>query len=325
MRVEEARQKERSDIMFEYSFQVPEQKKIRMIVHTDCKNEADDQYAVAHHLMTPRFAVAGIIAGHFDKANMGRYPEGGTAQASYDEVMKVLDLMHVKDEYPVYMGSARALQDEKTPIDCPGARFIIEEAMKDDPRPLFIAMQGAITDLASAILMEPKICERMTAIWIGGGVYPEGGFEFNLMQDVHAANVVMKSSMPLWQVPMNVYKQMSVTLAELELKVKPYGEIGNYLFTQMAELNLKLADFPTWPHGEIWGLGDQATIAVLMEENEKTDIFEMVPAPCFDVETMKYIHGQNNREIRVYHKLNDRLTLEDFFCKLQLNFPKRDS
>ena len=40
---------------------------------------------------------------------------------------------------------------------------------------------------------------------------------------------------------------------------------------------------------------------------------------------MKYIHGQENRKIRVYHKLNDRLTLEDFFCKLQLNFPKEES
>ncbi len=77
--------------MFDYSFQVPAQKKIRMIVHTDYKNEADDQYAVAHHLMTPKFAVAGIVAGHFDRANMGRYPEGGTAQASYDEVVKVLE------------------------------------------------------------------------------------------------------------------------------------------------------------------------------------------------------------------------------------------
>lgn len=164
--------------MFEYHFQVPEQKKIRMIVHTDCKNEADDQYAVAHHLMTPKFAVTGLIAGHFDKANQGRYPDGGTAKASYDEIIKVLDLMHVKDEYPVFMGSARPLADENTPNICPGAQFIVDEAMKDDSRPLFIAMQGAITDLASAILMEPKICERMTAIWIGGGVYPEGGFEF---------------------------------------------------------------------------------------------------------------------------------------------------
>lgn len=311
--------------MFQYHFQVPEQKKIRMIVHTDCKNEADDQYAVAHHLMTPKFVVKGLIAGHFDKANQGRYPDGGTAKASYDEIIKVLDLMHVKDEYPVFMGSARPLADENTPNICPGAQFIVDEAMKDDSRPLFIAMQGAITDLASAILMEPKICERMTAIWIGGGVYPEGGFEFNLMQDINAANVVMKSKMPLWQVPMNVYKQMSVSLAELERKVRPYGKIGNYLFTQMAELNTQLAEIPHWPHGEIWGLGDQGTIAVLMEESEKTDEFEMIPAPCIDADTMKYIHGQGNREIRVYNKLNDRLTLEDFFCKLQLNFPEQDS
>ena len=62
-----------------------------------------------------------------------------------------------------------------------------------------------------------------------------------------------------------------------------------------------------------------------MEENEKTDGYEMIPAPRFDTETMKYIHGQENRKIRVYHKLNDRLTLEDFFCKLQLNFPKEES
>lgn len=39
--------------MWNYAYTVPENKKVRVIVHTDCKNEADDQYAVAHHLMTP--------------------------------------------------------------------------------------------------------------------------------------------------------------------------------------------------------------------------------------------------------------------------------
>ena len=45
------------NIMWNYAYTVPENKKVRVIVHTDCKNEADDQYAVAHHLMTPRFDV----------------------------------------------------------------------------------------------------------------------------------------------------------------------------------------------------------------------------------------------------------------------------
>ncbi|MDO4283927.1 MAG: nucleoside hydrolase [Eubacteriales bacterium] len=311
--------------MFSYEFKVPEKKQARMIVHTDCKNEADDQYALAHHLMSPQYEVVGIVAGHFDRANNGRYPEKKTAQASYDEVEKVLELMHLTGQYSVYLGAEEGLADAQTPILSEGARFIVEEAMREDDRPLYIGMQGSITDLASAILMEPRICERMTAVWIGGGVYPEGGFEFNLMQDITGANVVFGSRMPLWQVPMNVYKQMAVSLAELQLKVKPYGQIGEYLFRQMAELNEKLADYPTWPHGEIWGLGDQGTVAVFLEEREMTDHYDMVPAPQFDPETMKYIPSESNRPIRVYHDLNARITLEDFFCKLQIHFPERES
>lgn len=71
--------------MWNYAYTVPENKKVRVIVHTDCKNEADDQYAVAHHLMTPRFDVKGLVAGHFWK-NPQQYGELGTAQASYDMV-----------------------------------------------------------------------------------------------------------------------------------------------------------------------------------------------------------------------------------------------
>lgn len=304
--------------MWNYEYTVPENKKVRVIVHTDCKNEADDQYAVAHHLMTPRFDVKGIVAGHFWK-NPQIYGEEGTAKASYDEVVKVLDLMGLTGRYPVLMGAATGMKDEETPIDSEGARFIIEEAMKDDPRPLYIACQGAVTDVASALLMKPEIAERMTIIWIGGGDYPRGGFEFNLMMDIHAANVIFSSRAPLWQVPMSLYKVMAVSLAELQLKVRPCGKIGEYLFKQMVEFNHYAAKYNmAWPHGEIWGLGDQGTIAVLMEELEKVS-YDLVPAPRI-AEDMTYIHGQDNREIRVYKYLDARLTLEDFFAKLAINY-----
>lgn len=308
--------------MFKYDYTVPDSKKIRYIIHTDCKNEADDQYTVAHILMTPKLDVKGIIAGHFDMNFRGIEP-GGTAKASYDEIIKVMDLMHISGEYPVLMGAPKAMPDEQTPIDSEGARFIIEEAMKDDDRPLFIGMQGAATDLASAILMKPEICSRMTAIFIGGGTYPEGGREFNLCQDISAVNVLFKSQMPLWQVPMNVYKQFGVSLAELQYKVKPHGKLGNYLFTQLAQLNQQLGDAfnGPWPHGELWGLGDEGTIGALMEELEKEDSFDMAPAPTVDYETFKYIPSQTNREIRIYHSMNARLVLEDFFCKLAIQFP----
>ena len=242
--------------MWNYAYTVPENKKVRVIVHTDCKNEADDQYAVAHHLMTPRFDVKGFVAGHFWK-NPQQYGELGTAQASYDEIIKVMDLMGLKDQYPVKLGAPRALEDEHTPIDSEGARFIIEEAMKDDKRPLYIACQGAITDVASALLMKPEIAERMTVIWIGGADYPKGGFEFNLMMDINAVNVVFSSKVPVWQVPMSLYKVMAVSLAELQLKVRPCGKIGKYLFEQLVDFNHVAAKYEMdwltrYEHGEFF-------------------------------------------------------------------------
>ena len=34
-----------------YHFEVPESKKIRLIINTDAKNEADDQYAIVHRIV----------------------------------------------------------------------------------------------------------------------------------------------------------------------------------------------------------------------------------------------------------------------------------
>ena len=264
--------------MWKYRFRVPENKRVRVIVHTDCKNEADDQYALAHHLMTPRFDVRGIIAGHFD-GSCRQYGPGNTEQSSYDEILTVLNLMGLSGEYPVLHGAAHALANAATPIPSEGADFIIQEALRDDSRPLYIACQGAITDMASALLMRPEIARRMTVIWVGGGDYPAGGYEFNLAMDIPAANVVFSSEVPVWQVTASLYKQFAVTLAELQRKVCPCGAIGKYLFEELVEVNeqASAAGLP-WPHGELWGLGDQGTIAVLMEELERVS-YEMIQAP----------------------------------------------
>lgn len=305
-----------------YDYEVPEGKKVRYIIHTDCKNEADDQFTVAHALMTEKLDVKGIIAGHFDKANYGRFEEHKTANASFDEIKKILELMGLVDDYSVYMGSNIALENEEEPILTEGVQFIIDEAMRDDERSLYIGMQGAITDLASAILTEPRICDRMTCIWIGGGDYPAGGNEFNLWQDVIAARIVFNSSMPIWQITRSLYKQFATSLAELQLKVKPCGEIGKYLYEQMLMVNNELFPRGPWPHGEAWALGDEGCVCALLEEIERDDGYTMIEAPYIK-DDMTYEFGIGNRSIRVYHKMDVRLDLEDLFAKLFINFASK--
>jgi hypothetical protein len=40
-----------------YDFDAPDSKKIRLIINTDAKNEADDQVAIVHALLTPKFCI----------------------------------------------------------------------------------------------------------------------------------------------------------------------------------------------------------------------------------------------------------------------------
>ena len=291
-------------------YDVPDEKKIRLIINTDAKNEADDQFAIVHALLTPRFIIKGMIAAHFGTARTDR-----SMMESYEECEKVLSLMNMQDEVKLYKGAEKGLPDMDTPVMSEGAQLIIDEAMKDDDHPLYVIFLGPITDMAAAYLKEPRIADRLTVIWIGGGAYPKGSEEFNLSNDIHAANVVLSSQIPLWQVPKNVYSSIRVSIAELAVKVRPYGDIGRYLFDQLVEFNHRLAGNARFPKGEMWSLGDSPAVSLLLDAHDFS--YRIMPAPVI-LPDQTYEHQENRRSIRVYDYVDSRFTLEDMFAKIQL-------
>lgn len=105
-------------------------------------------------------------------------------EKSYTEGKKLLELLEI-DDVPLYKGAPDCITDRKNLPISEGSQFIIDEAMRECDEPLYIALQGTLTDLAVAYLTRPEIAERITAaIWIGGGAYPSGGRESNLQQDI---------------------------------------------------------------------------------------------------------------------------------------------
>lgn len=290
-------------------YEVPEKKQVRVIINTDAKCEADDQYAIVHAILSQRLQIKGFIGAHFGARS------ATSMQESYEEVEHVLQLMGMRDQYDVYRGAPHKLPDVHTPVPSEGSQLIIDEAMKDDPKPLFVTFQGPLTDLASAYLQEPKIADRLIAVWIGGGTYPEGHEEFNLSNDVEAVNVVFNSPIPLWQVPKNVYEMVRVGIAELAMKVRPHGRIGSYLYDYLVNHNMNNGHRPRWPKGETWVLGDSPAVSLLLEEQGFD--YEMIEAPNVNAE-MRYIAKPGNRKIRVYRSVDSRFILEDFYAKLAL-------
>ena len=50
---------------------LPREKRARLILNTDAKNEADDQFTIVHALLTPTFDFHSIIAAHFGDGTYG--------------------------------------------------------------------------------------------------------------------------------------------------------------------------------------------------------------------------------------------------------------
>ena len=302
----------RADVLTRLGFSVPEAAKIRVIVDSDAKNEADDQYAIAHFLLSPTMDIRAVTAVHFE----GKTGTGDSMERSFKEIERLLELMDIED--------VPALKGQRGPEDgelSDGVKFIIDEARKDDPRPLYVAVLGAATNLAAALRAAPEIGERITAVWNGGGPYPAGRPEFNVAQDPDAARTLLESSAQVWQIPQDVYAAFEVTLAELAARVRPCGKIGEYLFTQLVEDNLREFD-PNFllRAGENWTLGDNATVAALLMSRFRGNWYTR-PAPKING-GLTYEDDPEGKEIRVYTSLDTRMALEDLFAKLALAYGK---
>jgi purine nucleosidase len=281
------------------------EKRTRVIIDTDAKNEADDQFAIVHGLLTPSFELHGLIPAHFGSAKSTT-----SLQDSHDEVMLLLRLMGLQGKVTVADGAAGPIADASTPAASAGAELIIREALRDDPRPLHVAFLGPLTDMASAILTAPEVARReVRVVWIGGGHWPVGNREYNLSNDIEAANVVARSGIEIWQIPMLVYRQMAVSYAELYERVHDKGEIGKYLVEQVVDWNARMVASPI----EHRSLGDSPAIGVMMypECGES----EWVPGPEYSP-LMNYVHTGRNRPVKLYRSVDQRFILEDMFAKL---------
>ena len=281
----------------------------RVIIDTDAKNEADDQFAIVHALLSPSLEVRGLIAAHFGTSRSNR-----SMEESREEIDLLLHLMGLR-RVTVANGASTGIPDERTPLDSAGAQLIIAESkLATAAEPLFVAFLGPLTDMASAILLDPDIVERdIVVIWIGGvgygGVETYPGVEFNLRNDIAAANVVFDSGVAVWQVPSNVYSQVSVSYTELEEKIGGTSKLADYLISQMVEWNSTYWSEPI----ESRSLGDSPAISLMLYPRGGN--FRVVPAPRFGQEG-HYLPGSGH-PVRVVEAVDVRFLLEDMFAKIR--------
>ena len=94
-----------------------------------------------------------LLEQGIDPATMHLVGPAEGMERSYEEILTVLDKLGIPSDGLAFRGSERYMPASDVPVESEGAHRIIEAALSDDERVLFTVAIGAVTNIASALLM----------------------------------------------------------------------------------------------------------------------------------------------------------------------------
>ena len=294
----------------------------RVMADSADASEADAALLAEHRAQLERLERAGIDVRDRDSID----PQGVTLVSpgrgmdmSYDEILLVAEKMGVDCADKVFRGADRYLERYDEPVESAAAAHLIEMARSASAEsPLYVLAIGALTNVASALLLAPEIIERIVVVWTAG--YPTTVTNitqpsFNMEQDMLASQLLFDSGVPLVYLPgFHVGAQLSLSLPEMEAWVKGRGAIGDYLYW----LYTNNPHFPlnglTEHFARSWIIWDLINFAWLIEPDWVPS--RLIDAPYLSSDTRWYRQAAPRHSIREALDINRDAIYRDFFRKL---------
>lgn len=284
---------------------------VDVVLDTDAYNEIDDQFAIAYLLKSKeKLRTRAIYAAPFINGRASTASEG--MEKSYDEINKLLSIMN--EDIEVFKGSSNYLPDEQAPVISPAAQDLAARAELYSPEnPLYVIAIGAITNVASAILLNPRVAENAVVVWLGGHAWHyHDTFEFNMQQDFAAARVVMQSGVPFVQLPcMGVVSSFTVSKPELEYWLRGKNALADYLVENTVKEADGYADGKPWTR-VIW---DVTAVAWLLNDDGKFMFSRIVPARIPDYNG-QYTEAEEKHSMRYVYHINRDALMCDLISRL---------
>ncbi len=287
--------------------------KSRVLMVNDLGGDFDGLFAAAHAVMSPSIDLRGLIS-----SNAHGKDQTGTQGLQLGREM--LRLMGAEYRVPMLVGAEAKLAKAAQPVVSAGTQRIIDEAMRTDTRlPLFVAVGGGLTEVASALILKPEIAKKMTLVWIGGGMPDEYNFSID---PIAARHIFNETEVPIWQVPADVYAMCQVSMTELQAFVAPCGVIGAWLYKQALGVDQLLKHYPINP-GETWSMGDSPLVLLTalgdFAGRKGNNNYTSMVTPSLTANGVTEAR-EAGRKMRLYEAIDTRLMFSDFYAKLKVNF-----
>lgn len=285
--------------------------KVDVVLDTDAYNEVDDQYAIAYLLRSKeKLCCKALYAAPF--LNSISKSAGDGMEKSYDEIIRLLDLLDERVE--VFRGSETFLENEETPVISDAARDLAERVKDYSPeKPLYVVAIGAITNIASAILLNPEVAENTVVVWLGGhALHYRDTREFNMYQDIAAARVVMGSGVPFVHLPCKgVVSAFALSKPEIEYWLKGKSPLADHLADYTVETAERYASGTAWTR-VIW---DVVAVAWLLNDSDRFMDSRIIPTPMPTYDNLYEESPDALPERYVYYVKRDAL-MTDLMKKL---------
>lgn len=208
---------------------------LHLVIDSDTAAEVDDQFAISYAIRSAEageLTLEAVYAAPFPYDWDNIDPKKGV-EASYEEIGRVIAHCKTALDIPVFKGSERYMKNGG-PVDSAAVRDLIERAMaRPEDDPLYVISIGTITNIGSALALEPRLADHLVVCFLGGNSlsFPHVR-EYNLGQDHDAFNTVASSGVPLILFPARTAVSHLVTsIPELEHFLAGKSEIADYLLS----------------------------------------------------------------------------------------------
>ncbi len=283
-------------LMLHFGTQNWAQSKTTVLLDADTANEVDDLFALSRILMDSSVSVLALNAAQWQNSHWST-PKSMEDSHRLNQMLLGTMGLSVKTN----RGAMARMYDWGNRAQySAAANEIIDQAnrMKDGERLNLIAL-GALTNVASAVFMEPEIAEKIRLYWLGSSYDFEKGVlgrnDFNCAMDQYALTHLLFSEVEMHVIPVNVASKMTFDYDTTKARLKGQ-KLGDFL--------LKIWDDHVDGGRAVRTIWDLAIIDAFLHPEWATEI------------TIMTSKDNGGREIFYYKDIDADKMLEDFFDKI---------
>lgn len=239
-------------IIYTYRLYLKKQKKVEFsaIIDTDSGNGVSDLFFLARALADPKVGVIGITSVQW---NQHPYADGSTVSLSQEMNDTLLQLFG-KEDIPHPRGAEKMISYWSEPYYqySEAAQFIVSQAQgATADKKLNIITLGAMTNLASAILMDSTIIPKIRVYASAMNYFAETQVwnknEFNARNDLDALDLVLNSkNLEIHIMPVSNSNTFALDISETASIMKNKGAQWDFLLDKLEVISAAKREPLNW-------------------------------------------------------------------------------